>query len=113
MTLFHRTLRAAEAIKGEDMAAVRAATRLAPPAPAEAAPAKGESALAHAIRTRRLIRSPERLYVHPYTYGGPAPKAVIHRTYALCGMVGYGLRPNPPNEGVPVGGRFASFSADR
>jgi hypothetical protein len=60
MTLFHRTLRAAEAIKGEDMAAVRAATRLAPPAPAEAAPAKGESALTHAIRTRRLIRSPER-----------------------------------------------------
>ena len=60
MTLFHRTLRAAEAIKGEDMAAVRAATRLAPPAPAEAAPAKGESALTNAIRTRRLIRSPER-----------------------------------------------------
>jgi hypothetical protein len=96
MTLFHRTLRAAEAIKGEDMAAVRAATRLAPPRPPrQRAKARSPMPSVHGassarpsgirfIRTRRV---------------GPG-KADIHRTHALCGMVGYGLRPNPPYEGA-------------
>lgn len=58
MSLLNRTLRAAEALKGEDTAAIRAAAKLSPLAPKEDAPAEGESDLAHALRTRRMLRTP-------------------------------------------------------
>ncbi|MBK8198049.1 MAG: hypothetical protein IPK75_06735 [Acidobacteria bacterium] len=57
MSLLNRTLRAAEALKGEDTAAVRNAARLTPRAQ-EAPPAEAESDLAHALRTRRMLRTP-------------------------------------------------------
>lgn len=60
MSLFNRTLRAAEGIKGEDTKEVRAAKRMTKLEPREAAPKGPESDLAHALRTRRLPRTPER-----------------------------------------------------
>jgi|JI10StandDraft_1071094.scaffolds.fasta_scaffold476026_2 hypothetical protein len=58
MSLLNRTLRAAEALKSEDTAAVRNAARLTPRAQEAAAPAEAESDLAHALRTRRMLRTP-------------------------------------------------------
>ena len=58
MSLLNRTLRAAEALKGEDTAAIRNAARLSPLTAKDAAPADTESDLAHALRTRRMLRKP-------------------------------------------------------
>ena len=60
MRLFNRTLRAAEALKGEDTAELRRAARLAPLTPPAAPPSTEESDLTHALRTRRLPRTAER-----------------------------------------------------
>lgn len=60
MRLFNRTLRAAEAIKGEDTAELRRAARLSPLTQKEVAPPTEESDLTHALRTRRLPRTAER-----------------------------------------------------
>lgn len=57
MRLFNRTLRAAEAIKGEDTAELRRAARLAPLTPPAGPPPTEESDLAHALRTRRMPRT--------------------------------------------------------
>jgi hypothetical protein len=59
MRLFNRTLRAAEAIRGEDTAELRRAARLSPLTQKEVAPPTEESALAHALRTRRMPRTAE------------------------------------------------------
>jgi hypothetical protein len=58
MSLLNRTLRAAEALQGEDTAEIRRAARLARLEVTEDVPADPESPLAHALRTRRMLRAP-------------------------------------------------------
>jgi len=59
MTLFNRTLRAAETIRGEtDTALSRRAAKRSPLAPKDDAPGAPETDLAHALRTRRMLRTP-------------------------------------------------------
>lgn len=58
MSLPNRTLRAAEAIQGADDAATRNAARLSPLTKPAEAPEATESDLAHALRTRRMLRKP-------------------------------------------------------
>ncbi|MDP3458817.1 MAG: hypothetical protein Q8S09_06030 [Hyphomonas sp.] len=58
MSLLSRTLRAAEALQGEDTAEIRRAARLARLEVTEDVPAEPESPLAHALRTRRMLRAP-------------------------------------------------------
>jgi hypothetical protein len=58
MSLPNRTLRAAEALKAADDAATRTAARLTPLEKPVEAPDEAESDLAHALRTRRMLRKP-------------------------------------------------------
>lgn len=58
MSLLNRTIRAAESLNAEDSAEAKRAAKLAPLAPKEDVPAAAESDLAHALRTRRMLRTP-------------------------------------------------------
>lgn len=58
MSLPNRTLRAAEAIMRADEAATKTAARLSPLEKPAEAPEQAESDLAHALRTRRMLRKP-------------------------------------------------------
>ena len=59
MSLWKQSLKAAEAIRNEDdIARSRQAARLSPLETKEDASAAPESDLAHALRTRRMLRTP-------------------------------------------------------
>ena len=58
MRLINRTRCAAEALQNADTAVIRAAARLTPLETKEDVPDTPESDLAHALRTRRMLRTP-------------------------------------------------------
>lgn len=58
MSLLNRTIRAAEKLKAEDTAEVKRAAKMTPLEAKEDVPEAAESDLAHALRTRRMLRTP-------------------------------------------------------